>query len=307
MEHTRGFVTIATGNERYFKLACNLLYSYKHFSKDPYPFAIITDRENEYTQKFDKTIVISDPHNSYMDKLILFREMPFQETIFIDADSLAYGDLNVWWDMFSTMGDFSLFGYAWRNLSTDQGWFNTNGMKEYKDKITFVPSFNGGVYYMRKTPICEKVFSIANDAARNYSDYAFNVLSKAADEPVLALAMAVCECEPLDLPEIAFAPKKNQIEADISVPTAVYKRSCDNIYPVNLIHWSNYLTRKALYRFEVSKLMFIRNNPEQIKLLRYKFLYEWKVLYQFMRIFDLAAFLSRILSKLKKRIRTNKK
>ena len=305
MEHMRGFVTIATGNERYFRLARNLLYSYRQFAKNPCPFAIITDRENKYTQEFDKVIVIPDPHNSYMDKLKLFRDIPFQETIFIDADSLAYGDLNIWWDMFSSMGDFSLFGYAWRDLGTDRGWFTWDGMKEYKDRISFVPSFNGGVYYMRKTPICEKVFSIANHAARNYLDYAFNGFSNAADEPVLALGMAVCGCEPLNLSEIAFAPKRNKIEADISVPTAFYKRNPENTYPVNLIHWSNYLTRKSLYRFEVSKLMRIRNNPEYLESLKYKILYEWKVLYRLMYIYEFSAFFSRVSSKLKKNIRKN--
>ena len=32
MSPTRGFVTIATGNLRYFRLARNLLYSYRHCS-----------------------------------------------------------------------------------------------------------------------------------------------------------------------------------------------------------------------------------------------------------------------------------
>ena len=93
-QQRKGFVTIATGQERYYKLARNLLHSYRLFAKDPFPFAIISDRENEYTSEFDKVIVISDASNSYNDKLKLFRELPFEETIFIDADSLAYGDLH---------------------------------------------------------------------------------------------------------------------------------------------------------------------------------------------------------------------
>ena len=105
----RGFVTIATGADRYYVLAQNLLHSYKCFAQEPLPFAIIADRENAYTAEFDHVILISDASNSYNDKLKLFRELPYDETIFIDADSLAYGDLNVWWDIFSQAGDFSLF------------------------------------------------------------------------------------------------------------------------------------------------------------------------------------------------------
>lgn len=130
-QQRKGFVTIATGQERYYKLARNLLHSYRLFAKDPFPFAIISDRENEYTSEFDKVIVISDASNSYNDKLKLFRELPFEETIFIDADSLAYGDLNTWWDIFCDAGDFSLFGYAWRDLNCGRGWFIPSGMKQY--------------------------------------------------------------------------------------------------------------------------------------------------------------------------------
>ena len=79
-------------------MAKNLLHSYRCFAKEPVPFAILCDRENSYTSEFDNVIVISDASNSYNDKLKLFRELPYDETIFIDADSLAYGELNVWWN-----------------------------------------------------------------------------------------------------------------------------------------------------------------------------------------------------------------
>lgn len=40
-----GFFTIATGDEQYYKMAHNLLRSYRHFTKNPLPFAILCDRE----------------------------------------------------------------------------------------------------------------------------------------------------------------------------------------------------------------------------------------------------------------------
>lgn len=168
-QQRKGFVTIATGQERYYKLARNLLHSYRLFAKDPFPFAIISDRENEYTSEFDKVIVISDASNSYNDKLKLFRELPFEETIFIDADSLAYGDLNTWWDIFCDAGDFSLFGYAWRDLNCGRGWFIPSGMKQYGTDISFIPDFNGGVYYMRNTDACRHVFEIAINCEKKLS------------------------------------------------------------------------------------------------------------------------------------------
>lgn len=42
----RGFVTIATGDEKYYKLAFNLLRSYKlHCTGEKLPFAVICDRK----------------------------------------------------------------------------------------------------------------------------------------------------------------------------------------------------------------------------------------------------------------------
>lgn len=39
-----GFLTIATGDEKYYKMAANLLQSYRYFSKPLFPFAILADR-----------------------------------------------------------------------------------------------------------------------------------------------------------------------------------------------------------------------------------------------------------------------
>ena len=63
---TRGFITIATGKELYYQLAKNLLLSYKLFTDQPYPFAIMCDRENEYTKDFDDIVILENPlkHNA---------------------------------------------------------------------------------------------------------------------------------------------------------------------------------------------------------------------------------------------------
>ena len=48
----KGFVTIACGKDEYYQMACNLLKSYKLHNPDGVPFAILCDRENEYTKQF---------------------------------------------------------------------------------------------------------------------------------------------------------------------------------------------------------------------------------------------------------------
>ena len=61
---TKGFVTLAVGDEKYYRLAANLLLSYRYHSNNPQPFAIIADRENSYTALFDKGVMMSNPYRS---------------------------------------------------------------------------------------------------------------------------------------------------------------------------------------------------------------------------------------------------
>lgn len=299
MSKTRGFVTIATGQERYFNLARNLLYSYRQFASVQYPFALICDRENEYTPEFDDVILMKNAHCNYLDKLSLYDYLPYDETIFIDADSLAYGDLDEWWDIFKDADDFSLFGYAWTDLNSGRGWFIPRGDIDLWDKISFIPDFNGGIYYLRRSKICEEVFKLANYFAEHFHEYQFNGFREAADEPVLALAMAVQHCWPLDIHEkgLIFAPSPQTVDLDITVPKAHYHKD-GREYDVHLIHWSNYRTKLALYRFEAEKLLALREG--RASGFKYDILYQHKLRYYILCVENLKAYTERCVNKVKK-------
>lgn len=300
---TRGFVTIATGAERYFDIARNLLWSYRQFASEKYPFAIICNRENEYTAEFDDVILLKEAHCNYLDKLQLYNYLPYDETIFIDADSLAYGDLDEWWNIFKDADNFSLFGYAWTDLKSGRGWFVPDGTGEFKDKITFIPDFNGGIYYMRKSEKCRKIFELANYFAEHFGEYAFNGFDSAADEPCLALAMAVEQCMPLDIKEkgLVFAPKRKDIELDITEPRAFYRSKNVGGYNINLVHWSNYRTKLALYRFEVRKLMALRKHKTDGII--YSLFYKYKIKYYMLAILNINAYMVRAVNKIRRSIR----
>lgn len=289
----RGFVTIATGDVRYYNMARNLLHSYHFHTSAPYPFALICDRENKATAEFDNVILLDKPTHSYLDKLRLFECMPYEETIFIDADSLAYGDLNEWFEIFNGYGDFSCFGYAYRDLNVTKGWFSVPGMQEYDDCISFIPSFNGGVYYMRKTETCQRVFDIARKCAEHYSSYAFNWFREPADEPVLALGMAVCKCEPVNMDEIVFAPKQGSME--LNIVSGIARRTGQR-HDVRLIHWSNYRTLKSEYQFEIRKMDFARTREKSFR----RVLYEHGFARTYLWVYDVIAFCHRVKRKIKK-------
>lgn len=70
---THGFITIATGDEQYYRMAVNLLRSYKYFTGSALPFAVLADRENEYTAEFDDVRLFPEARRNYLDKLGMVR------------------------------------------------------------------------------------------------------------------------------------------------------------------------------------------------------------------------------------------
>ncbi len=213
---TRGFVTIATGNERYYKMALKLLESYKFFCPQPVPFAIICDRENEYTEKFDNIILMDNPTNSYMDKIRLLEICPYDENIFIDADCLAYRNLNCYWEAFDGAADFSCFGKA-LPLDSKGGLFKREDVAEWSDKIHFVTHLHGVIYFIRKGKVCLELLETSKQLIESYNNYYFPGFPEPSDESVFALAMAIHNLKPVykDPHSYIFVPVAEKLDCDI--------------------------------------------------------------------------------------------
>ena len=289
---TKGFLTIATGNIAYYKLAYNLLRSYKLFSTADVPFCLLCDSENEFTKEFDDVIVMDTSYRNYLDKLQIFKYTPYDETIFIDADSLAYDDLNKWWDFFENSTDFSAFGIQ-RELDSGLGFFDPDLIGDYKNMIVNIPDFTAGVYYIRRSEISKNVFELANHLANHYHEYGFKrFVYSPADEPVLALSMAVnhCTCNRniYDFEKkksyICLMPRHNNLNADIAVPSVLYKIGTE-YYAAELIHWGNQRTKRCYYRFEVEKLNRVLAN--EARGIIYQFLYKYRLRYGILLLEDI--------------------
>ncbi|MGL5351142.1 MAG: hypothetical protein ACRDA0_11405 [Cetobacterium sp.] len=256
---TRGFITIATGDIKYYELANNLLKSYKLFRDEQIPFAIMCDKENEFTKNFDDIILMSNPTCSYLDKFQILVNSPYDETIFIDADCLAYDDLNKYWLYFENASDVSCFGSS-LSLNSKDGWFLYKDVKEYKQKLKYIPQMHGGIFFVRKSIGSKKIYNLCLEIAKNYHEYKFKYFEKPADEPILALSMAVCDFRPVEnKPEYyVFMPCVKKINADILKKTLSYiKFSGEKINTCMLIHFQNLNTQKELYKFELDRLNLI--------------------------------------------------
>lgn len=262
-EMDKGFITIATGKEQYYKIAANLLRSYKYHSVNPMPFAIICDRKNKYTDLFDKVIIINDPDFSYADKLRLPELIPFEENIFIDADCLAYKDLNDFWKAFDGSADFSAFG---TNLPLDSksGWFRKEDTGIYQDRVQYIPEFIGGVYYLRKTAELQKFYDTVKHIRSTYHDYTFRQFTDVADEPVYALAMAVCGFRTASEKslDVCFFPHNTFFESDITSGKVIYESRYlpqrGRIPEAYMVHWGSGNTLSYLYRMDEYRLNRVR-------------------------------------------------
>lgn len=249
---TKGFVTLAVGKDHYYKLANNLLTSYKASAYgETLPWTLVCDRENAYTSDFDSVILLDNPSFSYMDKLKVFEFCPYDECIFIDADCLVFQDLSPIWQHMKNVNGFSCFGVA-LPLDSQNGWFLQKDVGEWNDRISFIPQMHGGICLMKRGQKLNEILQLSTYIAEHYSDYKFKYFKKPADEPILALAMAIADSKPIpSKPEyFAFLPTVDKIciNSYIHAQNHIYVESSGISQEVYIIHFQNHNTDKAPYK-----------------------------------------------------------
>ena len=250
-----GFVTIATGDERYYRMARTLLRSYRQTSKVPMRFALIADRENEYTAEFDDVVLLDHPTNSWMDKLRLLDCCPYEENIFIDADCLIYQDINFFWDLFQHADDFSCFGQALPMDSKD-GWFTSEAADIYP--IQFITHLHGICYFIRRGENVAKMDILCHAIINNYNAVHYKGFNDTlADEPVFALAMAILGLKPIDREPYyyCFVPYATEIQTNYYKKEASFANAKDGkVTHCCIVHWGNQNAKKAQYRFDAQAI-----------------------------------------------------
>ena len=293
---TKGFITIATGKEQYYKMAVNLLRSYKYCSASPLPFAIIADEHNEYTKEFDDVCIFDEARCNYLDKLEMYEHLPYDVNIFIDADCLVYRDINRLFDIFENADDFSCFGRV-LPLDDKTGWFEYENLNtDLQKQIDYVVGLHGGIYYMRKTEKCKKVLDDAKAFALNYADYKFKgKFTNPGDEPLVALSMAVNGCKPIphDFSAIfCYWECENSIKLSLKNNSAyVIPQSIHT----DIVHWGTRFTTTPIYLKQISALNLLRNDNSKIKITLSDFKYNVIIFYN--RVF---CFAKRVLNKIKR-------
>lgn len=296
MALTKGFITIATGKEQYYKIARNLLRSYRFTTEDPLPFAILCDAENEYTKEFDDVRIFKKARCNYLDKLEMFELLPYDINIFIDADCLCFRDINRLFDIFENADDFCCYGRV-LPLDDKTGWFEYENLNaDLQKQIDYVVGLHGGIYYMRKNEKCRSVFDTAKKFTKNYSDYKFKGnFDSPGDEPVVALSMAVNKCKPVPheiSSLICYWEHENLFKLDITNHYAF----CSLLNTeTDIIHWGTRFTKTPIYLKQIATLDLLRENKSGIILALSDFKYNIIIFYN--RILN---FTKRVFNKIKR-------
>lgn len=248
---SRGIVTIATGSMRYYEMARTLAHSLR-VTNPALSVAVVTDAMNPYLSEFDDTVILERPNKSYLDKLDLLVQCPYDENIFIDADSIVYGDVGAFFDEFQSGTDFSCFGNR-LPLNSSGGYFTAQGVGKWKDKIHYITNLHGGLYYIRRGEFCQKLHSLCMEILDHYSDYEFVIFKKPADEPILALGCAIMNCTILEkLHDICFLPVVDP--RSIRIGKSIKYTEKGKEFEAPILHFGNYNTERAFYKIERDKV-----------------------------------------------------
>lgn len=256
---TRGFVTMATGKKEYYVLARNLLFSYRLHNPQSLPFAIICDQENDITALFDDVVVMDSPSFSVLDKLKLLELIPYDETIFIDADSLICRNLDTLWDIACKSHDVGIFGAVW-DPDTEEGRKQLERAGRLRPKMHFLCTCQGGMYYIRKSPALAPFLDLCLFIRDNFDEFR-GFARTPTDDNIIPLVCSVYDFPPAEdwLRIFCWLPESRIMNLDIVRGSVSYywkaMKDRDLGPDCYFIHFGNKQTREWLYRRESYRML----------------------------------------------------
>lgn len=271
MSRIKGFITMATGSERYYEVAVNLYRSYKIHGGE-LPFTIICDRHNKYTKKFDNVIILSEVQKSYLDKFSLFLNLPYDENFFIEPDCLIYKNIDSIFDHFENAPDFYALNVTRAELGHDEWFVPSEPITRKYPNLTHFLGFHPGYMFFRKGELMQKMYDdcveigeyLKTCSAYKETKIFFNGVLR--DDPVIWLAAEKNNCfsasvksspyigEPIYLPGTKIL-SISQNEEKLDIIDGYDGSGHDNNF---LLHFSTRRTREGLYSHQVIAMKMLK-------------------------------------------------
>ncbi len=198
--HSRGIITLAYGHERFIEQARSLAHSLQLHAPH-LPRTLITDSNDpEIRDQFTDVIPYRPEYGSGVrQKLFLDRYSPYEQTLFIDSDCLALGNLQSFWSAFEGQ-HFGVPGFRYLQKGSTDPYLDVDHALESLH-VTSIPKFNGGTYYFTRSAEAAEFFSTARNILDNWRALRLNEFRRngPGDEAVYALSMAVHHIPPTSM------------------------------------------------------------------------------------------------------------
>ncbi|GAB6392368.1 MAG: hypothetical protein TREAZ_0686 [Treponematales bacterium] len=186
MNIKKGVITIAIGkkyadNAKYLALSAMLHAPHLHR-------AVITDCPKIVESYYDFVIPFDgDAMNPFALKTRVYRYTPFEQTLYLDADSLIMQNIDSCWDAF-TERHFIYRGF----LRTEGVWYFDRAEVIKALGIEWLPAFNSGMFLFDKSAQARAVFDIAFEYMTNHGELGVDFFrgKNLPDEPYFAIAFA---------------------------------------------------------------------------------------------------------------------
>jgi len=198
-DKTRAVLTIAVGKPIYLAMALNLARSFFWWNgKSGIRFFLATDQAPKLPQDLAGAIELIHLEagafgTGFSPKLYLDKMAPADETLFIDADCLCVAPLGPVFDTFIGC-EVSVVGRE----ESEGELFGDIAARCRAVGVKAVPRFCGGLYFLRKGLVTQRVFDSARQFAERYDELGLKRLRGVSnEEPLIGLAMALHDQHPI--------------------------------------------------------------------------------------------------------------
>lgn len=188
----RGFLTLAHGAPRYLRMAEGLALSMRAHNP-AVKLAVVTDSTSpRLARLFDIVVPFEARFGSgVMQKLHVDAYSPFDETLFIDSDSLVFRDPEGLWPLYAGDMGWGVKGWAWLHAGDAHYGFRDLGATLAKLGLSRIGAFNSGLFHFNRSSDAQAVFRTARELAARSEELGLIAFKNAtcADEAVFALAL----------------------------------------------------------------------------------------------------------------------
>jgi hypothetical protein len=259
MEASKGIITIAIG-QKYISQAKYLAWSCilhtPHILR-----AVITDKPELLADIYDIVVPYNpDYGDPFAAKTRLSLYTPFEETLYVDADSLIIHNFDSYWE---SLADRS-FVYEGTLLYEGEWYFDIKKTIQQLS-LPWIPKFNSGMFLFRNDETAKAVFDTAFDYLANQKEKNLGVDffrgTMLPDEPFFAIALAKHGIKPAD-DHGRFAKSligAQKIRVNVIRGFAFFTKNGRAVFPL-IVHFCGRFGRFLLF-WESLKLYFYFNSP----------------------------------------------